>query len=156
MGHVVAERIAHPNTEVRSDLYTQATDAAFASPVLGHGAPLPSSVYGPSVGTHGQLWTLLVSQRFPGLTLFVGFFVTMLLLTWRMSIWGLWPHAALVVALSQPAVYNLLPVQLHTVAIVIVLALRDVLARRPAYDAERLSPPQSDGLLPARSALSAR
>jgi len=135
LGHVVTERFAHPNTQARSELYSEATDAALESPVLGHGATLPSSDAGPSVGTHGQLWTLVVSQGFPGMALFVGFFLVMFLITWRVSLWGLWPHAVLLVALSQLAIYNMLPVQIHTLAVVIVLAWRDVVARGSAVPA---------------------
>lgn len=132
LGQVVIGRLEHPNTSGRAYLYQQATDSALQSPILGHGAPLPSGqtgiAQGASIGTHGQLWTILVSQGFPGLVLFVGFFVAMFLMTWRVSMWVLWPHAAILIALSQLAVYNMLPVQIHLVGIAVLLCWRDVTA----------------------------
>lgn len=132
LANVVTARFHHTNTQTRASLYQQATDSVLSSPILGHGAPLANeeTTSGPSVGTHGQLWTLLVSQGFPGAALFVGFYVAMLLKTWRVSSRGLWAHAAIVVALAQLPFYNLLPVQIFVIAVAIVLCWRDVLETR--------------------------
>lgn len=129
---VVSARFQHSNTSARASLYQQATDSVLSSPVLGHGAPLTNeeATGGPSVGTHGQLWTLLVSQGFPGAALFIAFFLAMLLTTWRVSTRGLWAHASIVVALTQLPFYNLLPVQIFTVAVAVVVCWRDVLETR--------------------------
>lgn len=132
---VVSARFTHSNTQGRASLYQQATDSVLTSPVLGHGAPLANeeATAGtalPSVGTHGQLWTLLVSQGFPGTVLFIGFYVAMFLTTWRVSNRGLWAHAAILIVLTQFPFYNLLPVQIFTVAVAIVLCWRDVVETR--------------------------
>jgi O-antigen ligase len=145
LGHVVLDRVAHPNTEGRAYLYEQATESALASPIVGHGAPLPSQetgiALGASVGTHGQLWTILVSQGFPGVLLFLGFFLLAFFATWRVTAWGLWAHAPILIALSQFVVYNWLPVQIHLVVMAIALSWRDAAARaeagRPAVLAPR-------------------
>lgn len=157
LGNVVTDRLAHPNTEGRAYLYQEATDSALESPVLGHGAPLPSDeagiAKGASVGTHGQLWTLLVSQGFPGVVLFVGFFVFVFLLTWRVSWWGLWPHAAILIALSQLAVYNWLPVQIHVVMVAAAIAWRDAAHRRDTAEAAADAPAPPAKLRPSRRPL---
>lgn len=136
---VVSDRAERSNLQGRFALYDEALASAFVSPVLGHGAPIPSEEgvgVQASVGTHGQFWTLLVSQGIPGLLLFIGFLVTMLGLTYRISREALWAHSVIVVAMVQMAFYNLLPVQLHVVMIAIALCWRDVTHRpgggRPA------------------------
>ena len=149
LANVVTARFHHTNTQARASLYQQATDSVLSSPILGHGAPLANeeTTSGPSVGTHGQLWTLLVSQGVPGAALFIGFYVAILLSTWRVSSRGLWAHAAIVVALAQLPFYNLLPVQIFTIAVAIVLCWRDVLETRTltAGGLERRSPTRSAG-----------
>ena len=129
---VVVDRAARPNLQGRFGLYDEALASAFVSPVLGHGAPIPSDEalgVEASVGTHGQFWTLLVSQGIPGLVLFIAFLVTTLVLTYRVSREALWVHSVIVIALVQMAFYNLLPVQLHVVMIAIALCWRDVTHR---------------------------
>lgn len=132
LGKVVTDRFAHSNTEGRADLYSQAGDAALASPVLGYGAPQENldNPSAPSVGTHGQLWTLLVSHGIPGVILFVAYFAFVLLITWRTSLAGLWPQSVLVIGLIQLPFYNMLPMQLHLMMIAVALAWRDVESKR--------------------------
>lgn len=143
LGNVVLQRIAHPNTQGRAYLYQQATDSAMESPLLGHGAPVSSSsgvAAGASVGTHGQLWTLLVSQGFPGLFLFVAFFVMLFIYTWRVSNRALWAHAAMLVALTQMPVYNWLPVQINLVMLAAVVCWLEVTAGAPPRPGEGTAP----------------
>jgi O-antigen ligase len=133
LGHIVTDRFHHANTQGRSYLYGQATDSVMKSPLLGYGAPLPSQDLGlsadASVGTHGQMWTLLVSQGFPGAVLFVAFWVTMFFATWRVRTPALWLNAAILIMLVQLPYYNVLPVQMQTVAVVIVCAKTQMLPR---------------------------
>lgn len=142
LGQVITDRIAHPNTAGRAALYSSATDKALASPLLGYGAPQPdaSRPGAPSAGTHGQLWTLLVSQGVPGLVLYVAFFAFAFLAAWRVSLWGLWPQAVLLIGLVQMPVYNGLPVQIHLMMIAIGLCWRDLQGRRGAGRAAAAPP----------------
>ena len=146
---IVTDRAEAANLDGRTHLYSAAFDAALNAPVLGYGAPLPSDnlvlTAGASVGTHGQLWTLLVSQGFVGLLLFVGFLVATLLYTRRVSRHALWAHTVLVVALFQLPFYNSLPVQLHVVALAAAFCWWDIRSRRQAAASAR--PGTSEGHL---------
>lgn len=132
LGEVVGDRVQKENLSGRTSLYEEAGEATLSSPVLGYGAPIPRTSEGPevSVGTHGQLWTLLVSQGIPGVLLFIGFFVATLALTRRVTGWGLWPHAAILVGLFQMPFYNMLPVQLHVLMLAALLCWRNVRNQR--------------------------
>ncbi len=126
---VIVDRLTSPpNTTGRENLYTAAIAAALESPLLGYGAPQPSAnnPSGPSVGTHGQLWTLMVSHGFPGLALFIGFFAFVLARSRKTSLAGLWPHAVVVVGLVQMPFYNMVPMQLHLIMIAVALISRDL------------------------------
>lgn len=144
LNQVVSDRADRSNLQGRTYLYEESARVALSSPVLGHGAPVPSDdpglTAGASIGTHGQLWTVLVSQGVPGLLLLVSFLMVTLLLTYRVSRSALWAHAVLVVVLVQLPFYNLLPVQLHVVMIAVALCWRDIWAgaqrRRTTADAE--------------------
>ena len=131
---IVSDRAEVANLDGRTHLYNAAFDAALNAPVLGYGAPLPSDnldlTAGASVGTHGQLWTLLVSQGFVGLVLFVGFLVATLFYTRRVSRHALWAHTVLVVALFQLPFYNSLPVALHVVVLAAAFCWWDIRSRR--------------------------
>lgn len=158
LGQVVSDRADRSNVQGRLYLYQEAARAMLESPVLGHGAPLPSDdpalSAGASVGTHGQLWTLLVSQGVPGLLLLLGFFLTTLLLTARVSRRALWAHATLVVVVFQLPFYNVLPMQLHVVVLAAALCWRDVLGSRWGSDDQDDDPADAGpdaGSSPARA-----
>ena len=69
------------STEDRGELYRVTFDAALQSPLFGFGSPRPATIPGlPSMGTQGQFWTVLYSHGFIGAALFMGFFLTVLLL----------------------------------------------------------------------------
>jgi hypothetical protein len=104
------------------------------SPLVGYGAPLPSQDLGlsadASVGTHGQMWTLLVSQGIPGAALFLGFWLAMFFATWRVRTPALWLNAAILILMVQLPYYNVLPVQMQTLAVVIVVAKTQMLPKK--------------------------
>lgn len=77
MGEKFFTRIEETNsTEDRQDLYQATLDQAFSSPFLGFGSPRPAEYpWLPSLGTQGQLWTVMYSHGFVGLALFMGFLV---------------------------------------------------------------------------------
>lgn len=60
----------------RQSLYTDTFDAVLQSPLFGYGSPRPAEQpWLPSLGTQGQLWTVLYSHGFIGAALFIGFLV---------------------------------------------------------------------------------
>jgi polysaccharide biosynthesis protein PslJ len=130
LGKLIALRIDRPNTATRATLYEASLRAAADSPLLGHGAPVSSGgLYegnGISVGTHGQFWTVLVSQGWPGAVLFTAFLVAMVVVTRRVTGPALWLQATLVVALVQIAFYDLLPAGLGIYAAALALCLREL------------------------------
>jgi O-antigen ligase len=132
---VIAHRLDRPNLSTRETLISGAIDLAQGSPLFGYGAPVESAVADSndvSVGTHGQVWTLLVSQGIPGAILYIGFFAVMLTLTWKLQGWALWPWAAIVVSLAQMPFYNALPVPLVLAMIAVALCWRENEALRSA------------------------
>lgn len=122
----------------REELYTESIALVRESPIVGHGAPV--LVEGDvSAGTHGQLWTIVVSQGIPGLLLFTGW----LLWAWWRSARRLppghpgdvtirfWCEVALVVALAQMPYYDLLPWGLAIAMVAAALAWREQLGFVP-------------------------
>lgn len=118
----------------RSAVYAATLDQTEKSPVLGFGAPAPStvSVNAPDLGTQGQLWTVLYSSGFPGVTLFVlalGFFA------WATrrptDAAGMWMHVVTIIALSVIVVYQMEATELVLLMMATALALRERPPSRP-------------------------
>ncbi|MBK7822194.1 MAG: O-antigen ligase family protein [Tessaracoccus sp.] len=75
-GRLVNRVSTSTSTEDRADLYSATVAEVLRSPLLGYGAPRPSpSPWFPSLGTQGQLWTVLFSHGFLGAALFIAFLV---------------------------------------------------------------------------------
>jgi polysaccharide biosynthesis protein PslJ len=147
LGTLVTKRIDRPNVATRETLYDASFRAVADSPLLGHGAPVSSSgLYqgnGISVGTHGQFWTVLVSQGWPGAVLFTAFLVAMVVVTRRVTGPAMWAQATLVVALVQIGFYDLLPASLGIYAAALALCLRELVgddAADPPAGASRARP----------------
>jgi polysaccharide biosynthesis protein PslJ len=72
LGEIVQARLLHGYGDAhRALLYRESLQLVSESPFLGYGAPV--LIEGNlSAGTHGQLWTILVSQGVPGVLFFVG------------------------------------------------------------------------------------
>lgn len=129
LGDVVSQRLTGPghSDEGRTSLYTQAAELTLESPVVGHGAPQPNArgPEEPSIGTHGQLWLLLVSHGLPAAILYVAFFAAA---WWAAFRWrapqAVWLEAVLVVAAVQFPVYELLPEPTILLCVVAGLAIR--------------------------------
>jgi O-antigen ligase len=136
LGEIVQTRLTNGYGDAhRERLYAQSIDLVRESPAFGHGAPV--LVEGNlSAGTHGQLWTVLVSQGIPGLVFFVGWLA-----------WGwwtssrplppghpgdrkvrLWCEVAIFAALVQTPYYDLLPWGLSIAMVAAALALREAVA----------------------------
>lgn len=72
------------STVDRAELYRLTIEGVLDSPLFGHGAPRPSPFpWLPSLGTQGQLWTVVYSQGFVGAALFLGCFVAVIVQVWR-------------------------------------------------------------------------
>lgn len=71
-GRVEHRTEASATTENRANLYEETFERTLDSPLFGYGAPRPSDVEGvPSVGTQGQVWTVMFSHGFPALIFFL-------------------------------------------------------------------------------------
>jgi len=142
LGEIIAIRLTNGYGDAhRAELYAQSIDLVRASPVLGHGAPVLVSG-NLSAGTHGQLWTILVSQGIPGLALFVGWLGWA---WWKASRplppgspgdrWvRLWCEVAIFIAIVQLPFYDLLPWGLPIAMVAAALAWREA-GQRPAWRA---------------------
>lgn len=126
---VVIGRLETPNTGTRETLAGAAVNLTAESPLIGFGAPVQETFMADtndvSVGTHGQLWTLLVSHGIPGAAFFIGFFLIRALAALQASARGWWAAIAIFVFLIQMPFYNALPVPLMLAMIAIALCMRD-------------------------------
>lgn len=73
------DRLAtNSSTDGRTSLYNETISRAMESPIFGFGGPRPSTTpWLPSVGTHGHVWTLLISHGVPAVILFMAWLVVM-------------------------------------------------------------------------------
>jgi hypothetical protein len=135
LGEIVMTRLANGYGDAhRAELYAESIDLVRAAPILGYGAPV--LVEGNlSAGTHGQLWTIVVSQGIPGLLFFTAWLVWAL---WRAAralprghpgdrVVRFWCEVAIFVALVQMPYYDLLPWGLSIAMIAAALAWREEL-----------------------------
>lgn len=136
LGEIVMTRLQNGYGDAhRAELYAESIDLVRASPVLGYGAPV--LIEGNlSAGTHGQLWTILVSQGLPGLLAFTAWLLWAL---WRASrrlppghpgdpAIRFWCEVTIFVALVQMPYYDLLPWGLSIAMVAAALAWREDLA----------------------------
>ncbi len=115
-----------------------AVQLASERPLLGYGAPqeAQNNPGNAAVGTHGQLWLILVSNGVPALILYLAWMFWLLVRSGR----GLktardvrfWPHLVILAALIMSPYYELLPMQLHTIMVAAAIITRDGLGRSPA------------------------
>jgi hypothetical protein len=114
------------STEARFSLYVETISRTLDSPLLGYGAPRPSSaVENLSVGTQGYVWTVMFSHGFIGLALFLLFLWGTTVRTWRApSDIQLVLHSVLVVTSLAILVYGLDIMQMLSVVLVAALLLR--------------------------------
>lgn len=78
MGERLSNRVATTSsTEDRAQLYISTIVEVLSSPIFGFGAPRPAALpWLPSLGTQGQVWTVLFSHGFVGAVLFISFLVS--------------------------------------------------------------------------------
>lgn len=115
LADLLADRFAYGNTSTRSVLYQESLLLAQRSPVIGYGAPQSSAGIADSndvsIGTHGQLWALMVSHGFVGTVIFV---VMLLSLFWYCRPASgrapeVWLHAVVLVLIVQLGFYEVVP-----------------------------------------------
>jgi hypothetical protein len=136
LGDIVATRLANGYGDAhRAELYAESIALVRVSPILGYGAPV--LVEGNlSAGTHGQLWTIVVSQGLPGLLFFTGWLVWA---WWRAKrrlpaghpgdrVLRFWCEVTIFIALIQMPYYDLLPWGLAIAMVAAALAWREELA----------------------------
>ncbi len=113
------------STGTRFSLYAETIERTLEHPLLGYGAPRPSSVHELSVGTQGYVWTVMFSHGLIGLALFLLFLWGTTLRTWRApSDVHLVLHSVLVVASLAILVYGLDIMQMLSLVLVAALLLR--------------------------------
>jgi len=145
----------------RQILYSSSLTLITKSPLLGFGSPVslslinPEAPPGPSAGTHGTLWTVMISNGIPALVFFLLWLGYALLKTGR-RISGaggrdadahFWCHVVIFTAIVQLGYYELLPWGLPIVMMAAATALRErpvrpapSLAQRPLPPAVALAP----------------
>jgi polysaccharide biosynthesis protein PslJ len=135
LGEIVQTRLANGYGDShRAELYAESISLVRASPVLGYGAPV--LVEGNlSAGTHGQLWTIVVSQGVPGLLFFTGWLAWA---WWRAKrrlptghpgdrVLRFWCEVTIFIAIIQMPYYDLLPWGLAIAMVAAALAWREEL-----------------------------
>jgi O-antigen ligase len=136
LGEIVQTRLANGYGDAhRAELYSESIALVRQSPLLGYGAPV--LVEGNlSAGTHGQLWTIVVSQGLPGLI----FFTAWLLWAWWRAkrrlpsghpgdpVLRFWCEVTIFIAIVQMPYYDLLPWGLAIAMVAAGLAWREELA----------------------------
>lgn len=116
------------STEDRANLYEETFERSLESPLFGYGAPRPSDIDGaPSAGTQGQMWTIMFSNGFPALFLFLGWLVWTFAATCRArDPVRIGMNSVLLVIIVECAYYGVTPNGL-----IISMAVAGVLMRPP-------------------------
>ncbi|MFW6774489.1 O-antigen ligase family protein [Nocardioides sp. CPCC 205120] len=144
---VLTARLEYANTSTRETLYQASWDLALRSPLFGWGAPQSSAGLADSndvsIGTHGQLWTILVSQGIAGAVVFV---VAVAAVWWHARprdgrSADVWLHATGPALLVQIAFYEVLPVPLAVTLLALALTgVRRLHPTSPAAGATSAAP----------------
>jgi O-antigen ligase len=117
-----------------------AIELAQQRPLLGYGAPQAAedNPANAAVGTHGQLWLVMVSNGIPALLLYMGWFFYLLVRSGRRLRTArdvrFWPHLTILMAIIMSPYYELMPLQLHTMMVAAAIIMRDGLpSLRPGW-----------------------
>lgn len=154
-GYILTRLNAGYGDTHRQILYSSSLTLIRRSPIIGFGAPVslnvlnPAAPPGPSIGTHGTFWTILISNGIPALVFFGLWMLYALLKTARRipSTRGrdgeaaFWCHVVIFTAITQLPYYELLPWGLPIVMIAAAMALRE---RRPLPS----TPPDQSLMMP--------
>jgi hypothetical protein len=122
---IAQRQLAGNTSEGRWKLYVETVRRTIESPILGFGAPRPSTWSEISVGTQGQIWFVMFSFGFVGLVLFLTFLWGSALRTFHVpGSAGLWLHVVLVTTSVLVAFYSLDAIMLPAVVCIAALLLR--------------------------------
>lgn len=128
LGKIVSDRLDRPNVGTRETLVSASIDAFVRQPLLGYGAPLTgeniADANGVSVGTHGQLWTLLVSYGSIATLAWFVFFLILIVRCSRVRGAEIWAWGALVAFVVQAPFYDALPFPLILSFLAVGVCLR--------------------------------
>ena len=108
-----------------------ALELAQQSPLLGYGAPQAAedNPANAAVGTHGQLWLVMVSNGIPALLMYMGWLFYLLVRSGRRLRTArdvrFWPHLTILMAIIMSPYYELMPLQLHTMMVAAAIIMRD-------------------------------
>lgn len=123
---IAQRQLAGNTTEGRLKLYVETIGRTFESPILGYGAPRPSTWSEISVGTQGQVWFVMFSFGFVGLALFLTFLWGSALRTRHAAgSAGIWLHAVLVSTSVLVGFYSLDAIMLPIVVCIAGVLLRE-------------------------------
>jgi hypothetical protein len=102
------------SNETRAGIYLETIDYSARSPLIGFGTPRPnpSNPSGPPLGTHGQLWAVMLAHGYVAAALYVGFFLLAFLRARGRDPVRHWAKVALGIGLLQIPIYGHLPTQL--------------------------------------------
>jgi O-antigen ligase len=112
--------------------YALSTQLTQASPWLGYGGTVQSSELNASIGTQGQLWTIMVSHGIPALIMFLLWFLWCFWVSWRRPPpWAdekvvFWSHVTLFSAFTMLIYYEWLPYGFAVVMIAAALVWREI------------------------------
>ncbi len=121
-------------TQGRGILYVETLERTLHSPILGYGAPRPSTTVEVSVGTQGWIWTLMFSYGFVGLALFLIFLFGVVVRCWRApGTVRLLMHSSLIAVCVMISYYGLSTAQLAVIAVIAGVLLRDGREASPPY-----------------------
>jgi xanthosine utilization system XapX-like protein len=138
------DRMAHQHSnERRESLGEQAVAGALDSPLFGYGGPRESqdTPNAPAIGTHGHIYLVVFSHGLPGLVFFLAWWLWALWVTAKGATGPpLWIHVVLVIGALEFFYYDMIPTQLHLMAVLAALAWREQEA------AARPAPARQDGL----------
>ncbi len=134
LGDFVRRRLFEtPNLSTRESLLDASLALTAKSPLVGWGAPVRDELVQDSnslsVGTHGQLWTLLVSHGAIATACYFAFFLAALIATRRVGHDGMWLQVAVIVMLIQSPFYSSVPMPLVLGGVAVGLLTR--MASRP-------------------------
>jgi O-antigen ligase len=135
LGGLIGDRIENGHSdEGRLFVYGQVIDQIQDSPWVGYGAPRVNVERPnlPSVGTHGQFWTVLYSHGIPGAIAFVGYALHLAVTTLRrQDRAGIWLHVTVALVPILMWFYELINQPIFLMFIAGALALRGVPADEP-------------------------
>lgn len=122
---IIARQETVDTTAGRGNLYQETWERTLQSPIIGYGAPRPSTMSEIHVGTQGAIWNAMFCFGLVGLALFLGMIVLGAVRTFDApNLSAVWIHASVVVTVFLAVFYGL-DRQLVFVGIAVAVLLRE-------------------------------